>query len=52
MYPKFFHGMLDRGVALAPGAYEAIFVSLAHTEEIIDHTIKAATETARDLAAL
>ena len=52
VYPKFFHGMLKRGVALAPGAYEAIFVSLAHTEQIIDQTIEAAAETARDLAAL
>lgn len=52
VYPRFFHGMLGRGVALAPGAYEAIFVSLAHTEQIIDQTIEAAAETARDLAAL
>ena len=52
VYPKFFHEMLKRGVALAPGAYEAIFVSLAHTEQIIDQTIEAAAETAADLAAL
>ena len=29
-FRKFFHGMLERGIALAPGAYEAIFPSLAH----------------------
>lgn len=52
VYPKFFHGMLNRGVALAPGAYEAIFVSLAHTEQVIDQTIEAAAETAQDMAAL
>ena len=52
VYPRFFHGMLERGVALAPGAYEAIFVSLAHTEEIIDETVEAAAGAARDLATL
>jgi len=31
LYAKFFHAMLKRGVALAPGAYEILFVSLAHT---------------------
>ena len=33
LYAKFFHAMLERGVALAPGAYEILFVSLAHTHE-------------------
>jgi glutamate-1-semialdehyde aminotransferase len=32
LYKEFFHAMLRRGVALAPGAYEILFVSLAHTE--------------------
>ncbi len=50
MYPRFFHGMLRQGVAFAPGAYEAIFVSLAHTESEIEATVKAAAETARELA--
>ncbi len=50
MYPKFFHGMLRRGVAFAPGAYEAIFVSLAHTNDEIDATAEAAAATAHDLA--
>ncbi|MFQ5557628.1 MAG: glutamate-1-semialdehyde 2,1-aminomutase [Acidimicrobiales bacterium] len=49
VYPRFFHGMLDRGVALAPGAYEAIFVSLAHGEAEIDATIAAAREVAESL---
>ena len=35
-YRRFFHAMLAEGVALAPGAYEAIFVGLAHTDQIID----------------
>ena len=32
VYPTFFHGMLERGVALAPGPYEAMFPSLAHED--------------------
>ena len=51
LYPRFFHGMLNRGIAFAPGAYEAIFPSLAHTEAEIEATIAAATETAREMAA-
>jgi len=49
VYPRFFHGMLRRGVAFAPGAYEAIFVSLAHTDTEIDSTVAAAAATARGL---
>ena len=45
-YATFFHGMLDRGIALAPGAYEVMFVGLAHTDEVIDEIIAAATEAA------
>jgi glutamate-1-semialdehyde 2,1-aminomutase len=37
-YPRFFRTMLDRGVAFAPGAYEAIFPSLAHTWNDIERT--------------
>ena len=35
-YARFFQAMLAEGVALAPGAYEAIFVGLAHTDDVID----------------
>ena len=49
VYPRFFHGMLDRGVALAPGAYEAIFLSLAHTDAIVDETVAAVAEVAATL---
>ncbi|HEX2850041.1 MAG TPA: glutamate-1-semialdehyde 2,1-aminomutase [Acidimicrobiales bacterium] len=38
-YARFFRAMLDRGVALAPGAYEAIFPSLAHTWDDIERTV-------------
>lgn len=49
VYPRFFHGMLERGVAFAPGAYEAIFVSLAHDDAEIDATVEAAAEVASTL---
>ena len=42
MFNRFFHGMLKRGVYLAPSAFEAGFVSIAHTEEIIAATLEAA----------
>jgi glutamate-1-semialdehyde 2,1-aminomutase len=41
-YATFFNAMLDNGVYLAPSQYEAMFVGLAHTDEIIDQTIHAA----------
>ncbi len=41
-FRKFFHGMLDAGVYLAPSAFEAGFVSAAHTQEDIEETIGAA----------
>jgi glutamate-1-semialdehyde 2,1-aminomutase len=44
-FKNFFHCMLDRGVYLAPSAYEAGFVSSAHTQEHIEATISAARES-------
>jgi glutamate-1-semialdehyde 2,1-aminomutase len=41
-YPGLFHGMLDRGVALAPGAYEILFAGLGHGPEEIEKTAVAA----------
>jgi len=41
-FNQFFHGMLGEGVYLAPSAYEAGFVSSAHTQADIDNTIAAA----------
>jgi glutamate-1-semialdehyde 2,1-aminomutase len=41
-FKRFFHGMLDQGVYLAPSAFEAGFVSAAHTDADIDATIAAA----------
>ncbi len=41
-FKQFFHGMLDEGVYLAPSAFEAGFVSIAHSDVDIDATIAAA----------
>jgi len=41
-YKRFFAEMLKQGIYLAPSAYEAMFVSLAHTKQDIEKTIKAA----------
>jgi glutamate-1-semialdehyde 2,1-aminomutase len=50
MYGRFFHAMLDEGVYLAPSQFEAAFVSLAHTDAIIDQTIDAAQKAFTRLA--
>src|SRR6185295_9812980 len=41
-YGRFFHAMLDEGVYLAPSQFEAAFVSLAHTDDVIEQTLTAA----------
>ena len=41
-FKVFFHKMLDQGVYLAPSAFEAGFMSLAHTNEDIEKTLAAA----------
>ena len=44
-YATFFHGMLERGIYLAPSQFEAAFVSLAHSDADLDHAARAATES-------
>jgi glutamate-1-semialdehyde 2,1-aminomutase len=41
-YAVFFNAMLDNGIYLAPSQYEAMFVGLAHSDEVIQETIAAA----------
>ncbi len=43
-FKRFFHAMLERGVYLAPSAYEAGFVSAAHDDAAIEATLAAARE--------
>jgi glutamate-1-semialdehyde 2,1-aminomutase len=51
LFGKFFHGMLDRGIYLAPSQFEAGFLSTAHTEDQVDKTIAAADDTLAELFA-
>ncbi len=48
-FKKFFHGMLDAGIYLAPSQFEAGFVSTAHTEADIEQTVKAAAKVMKNL---
>ena len=48
-FNRFFHGMLDRGIYLAPALYEAGFVSAAHSAQDLADTIGAAGEAMRAL---
>jgi len=48
-FNRLFHGMLERGVYLAPALYEAGFVSAAHTDADIAATVDAAREVFRSL---
>ncbi len=49
-FKRFYHGMLDAGVYLAPSAFEAGFVSSAHGDAEIEHTLAAADKVLSQLA--
>jgi glutamate-1-semialdehyde 2,1-aminomutase len=49
MYALYFRRMLERGIYLAPSQFEAAFVSLAHTDALIDRTIDTAREVFKTL---
>ncbi|MEM8817682.1 MAG: aspartate aminotransferase family protein, partial [Pseudomonadota bacterium] len=49
-FRAFFHGMLERGVYLAPSAFEAGFISAKHSDEEIDQTVAAAAEVLKAIA--
>lgn len=49
-YAALFHALLERGVAIAPGAYEVLFPGLAHTPDVIDRVVEAAQDAARAVA--
>lgn len=48
-YAQFFKGMLDRGIYFAPSAFEAAFVSFAHTDEDFEATLQACAETLKSM---
>jgi len=47
----FFHAMLRRGVALAPGPYEVMFPGMAHDERVLSRVVEAAADAAAEVAA-
>jgi glutamate-1-semialdehyde 2,1-aminomutase len=49
-FKRFYHGMLDAGIYLAPSAFEAGFVSAAHGDAELQQTVDAAARVLRDLA--
>jgi len=49
-YAAFFHQMLDRGVALPPSPFEALFPSLAHTKDDLERTVDLAAAAAATVA--
>jgi len=48
-FAKFFRGMLERGIYLAPSQFEAGFLSIAHTEKDIEKTVRSAFEVMKKL---
>ncbi len=48
-FKRFFHKMLSRGVYLPPSAFEAWFVSMAHTDKEIKKTLQAAEEAFKEI---
>ncbi len=48
-FGKFYRGMLERGIYLAPSQFEAGFTSLAHTDDDIDQTLAAAKDVLSNL---
>jgi glutamate-1-semialdehyde 2,1-aminomutase len=48
-FGRFFRGMLERGVYLAPSQYESAFLSAAHTDDDVRKTVAAAKETLEEL---
>lgn len=49
LFARFFSGLLQKGVYIAPSQFEACFTSIAHTDEVIDRTIEAAAQTLQEL---
>ena len=50
VYPRLFHALVERGVALAPGPYEVLFPGLAHRDEHLDEAVAAAGDAALEVA--
>jgi glutamate-1-semialdehyde 2,1-aminomutase len=51
LFQRFYHGVLDRGVFFAPSAFEAGFMSTAHTDQDVDDTVARARDALREALA-
>jgi len=49
LFARYFRGMLSNGISIAPSQFETSFVSLAHTDEDMDMTLKACSAVLKDL---
>ena len=49
LFARYFRGMLSNGISIAPSQFEASFVSLAHTDEDMEMTLKACDKVIKDL---
>jgi glutamate-1-semialdehyde 2,1-aminomutase len=49
LFSKYFHGLLNKGIYIAPSQYEAGFISLSHDEHILDFTISVIDEVLNEL---
>jgi len=50
-FKKVFHGMLKRGIYLAPSAFETLFIARTHSKELLDRTIQALDEAIQEIEA-
>lgn len=48
-FKKVFHGMLKRGIYLAPSAFETLFIARTHSKELLDQTIQALDESIQEI---
>lgn len=48
-FKKVFHGMLKRGIYLAPSAFETLFIARTHSKELLDRTIQALDESIQEI---
>ena len=50
LFARLFHALADRGIAIAPGAYEVLFCGLAHSDDLVEEIVKATAEAAIEVA--
>ena len=48
-FKRVFHGMLKRGIYLAPSAFETLFIARTHSKELLDRTIQALEESIQEI---